>query len=486
MCELLFIVYFTALQQFVERNMRMRCIDSSNLIITSRLLRAVPKVQKKTAHLVPFARTLSKNVQRCSRSDGYDKCRCIHTGTYRAQVDKRLVPGTRSRTCTRTRMGMGINTFSTTTLDAKKVNEFARKNADLARRALEVPEIPISYEMNVNIKNGHDNDCNRHGGGGGNDRIWTWEKYLRFRKWDPQYIDDEMTSSLITHAASFPLTLAAHARGIFDHFISSSSHNQTSEKRQQLNIRLCCVGSRAEANLPDEYWREFLIASNVFNLDSDSDPDNGGTDTSGINEEVPINWTVDFVGPEISSGMKSRQITLPRPESFNKKMFHTSLTMNYHSDYLHGHVFNLYKSASLNHQKGNNKNNRSTSTEDILNLWDGFVLFNPGCGHPHLKKSWKPSLKFILKTKANILMTCHSELDGERDRIALNKLIKKDRMQEEIDDDDNDIANSTDDVIFVDNPFASRMSFEDPFPTNASMGNTHDVRPNHSIYKSNF
>ncbi len=336
-------------------------------------------------------------------------------------------------------------------IDAKIVHKFAKQNADQARNALHVPSIPTPYEF--------DGKHFSSSGDRGTINSFTMNDYLKFRNWDQEYINNDMTNSLISHAITFPLTLARHA----DMF-TISNYTNIEQERSSFNsfkpkkIRLCCVGSRAESNLPDEYWREFLVAYNLFHK-------HRGRGDIHSN----INWVFDFIGPEVSSRMKSCQIKLPDHAT------QTSLTMNYHSKYLHDYILELYKTKQHN-------------TKDILEMYDGFVLFNPGCGHPHLEQGWKPSLEFILRTNRSILLTAHSQLDSERDRNALLRLVNRENNGEILQPSDgagiDEIPDSSPELQYVLNPFASRMSFEDPFPASTE-SEYKFVRPNYAVLRIN-
>lgn len=322
--------------------------------------------------------------------------------------------------------------------DAKVINDYAKKNADLARRALQVPDATIIPSSSSSSLDQSESSASVNTN---TEKPFSLNDYLKWRQWDSAYIDNTMTNALISHAMTFPLTLAYNAH----HFILPH-HQQESLNMQstpsQCNIRLCCVGSRAEANLPDDYWKEFLICSNLLG---------NAYDNTNTNANATVHWTIDCVGPEVSRQMKSRQITLDIPDSNGSKNSHTSLTLNYHSGYLHNYILDMYKSSGK-------------SIDDILTMFDGFILFNPGIGHPHLKKSWKPTMEFILKTKQRFIMTAHSEMDSERDRMVLYELMG--------------FEENTDALNYTLNPFASKMSFEDPFSETV-----HLVRPNYSILR---
>ena len=88
--------------------------------------------------------------------------------------------------------------------------------------------------------------------------------------------------------------------------------------------------------------------------------------------------------------------------------------------------------------------------------YDAFVLFNPGVGHEHLQKDWRPTLDLFLGRASMILWTAHSELDAERDADYLRNSFGVE-------------------VEYSENPFASRIRYQDPFHEN------HLVRPNHYV-----
>jgi hypothetical protein len=56
-------------------------------------------------------------------------------------------------------------------------------------------------------------------------------------------------------------------------------------------------------------------------------------------------------------------------------------------------------------ENGRQTQTKKIITKQLINYWDGFILFNPGIGHDNLKKSWMSTLKFMLKTKKFILTT---------------------------------------------------------------------------------
>ena len=260
------------------------------------------------------------------------------------------------------------------------------------------------------------------------------ERYITWRGWNIDSIlrehslDDsdkmlfDASIGLLSHPLTFQLTLARNWQTLCSSSSSSCS-----------NVRLCCVGARAECTLPDEYWRELLIATLATDVECND----------------MRQFTIDFIGPDVPPELNSKTITLGNGVDLSK----SELMMNFHSSFLHEVVLKLLKSQQI-------------GTDQIRNLWDAYVLFNPGLGHPHLTKQWKPTLKFLIRTGKPILFTAHSSIDAERDRLVLEQLLLADHNN----------YNQT--VEYQSNPYASRMEFVEPF----SKEYVHIVSPNHSFF----
>jgi hypothetical protein len=108
-----------------------------------------------------------------------------------------------------------------------------------------------------------------------------------------------------------------------------------------------------------------------------------------------------------------------------------------------------------------------------LKQWHGFILFNPGCGHDNLSKSWKPTLGFLNKTKRPLIVTAHSTLDAQRDLKVFQ------RFKTAGDGGERNMKVSKYQI----NPWASRMMYLDPIQEKEEMKQSgpHWVRPNHSV-----
>jgi len=320
---------------------------------------------------------------------------------------------------------------------------FANEHPDVARELVKVPQ---HYPTHNTILSK-------------NEKL---EDYLTWRGWDIKGIlhrhelDNENMNSaavgLLSHPLTFPLTLGRY----ISEMVSHDNTNYDVNGQEKKDIRICCVGARAEATLPDEYWRELLIAAFV---------------------ESSI--TIDFIGPDIPSNLiSSKTISLLDNHNNNEDVHihqhnKSKLTMNYHKSYLHDVILKLLKSL---HEQQKDTLQPSERTEKIRNIWDGYVLFNPGIGHPNLQKDWTPTLKFLIETSKPILFTSHSTIDADRDSKVLEKMLM------------NDNGNNCGRIVeYKTNPYASRMKFVDPFPTSPNSDDTsvHLVRPNDQIFLLN-
>jgi len=149
---------------------------------------------------------------------------------------------------------------------------FAKEYPDVARQLLKVPPHYPTHNNSTTLMQSKDEKL---------------EDYLIWRGWNIKGIlhlhklDNESTNSaavgLLSHPLTFPLTLGR--------YISEIVSNDSTNYEQKKDIRICCVGARAEATLPDDYWREFLIAA------------------SSVVSESSI--TIDFIGPDIPSNLNS-------------------------------------------------------------------------------------------------------------------------------------------------------------------------------------
>ena len=118
----------------------------------------------------------------------------------------------------------------------------------------------------------------------------------------------------------------------------------------------------------------------------------------------------------------------------------------------------------------------------------GYVLFNPGIGHPNLAKGWIPTLRYVINTRRPVLITAHSRLDTERDwsvlKATLLDLGQDERLQRCCGHSDDDGEQNP----YRLNPFASRLDYEDPCCEAAGLhlGNGKEDGSNHMYVRPNM
>ncbi|KAL7527405.1 hypothetical protein ACHAXR_001944 [Thalassiosira sp. AJA248-18] len=369
------------------------------------------------------------------------------------------------------RRGTSFASDASYSVDDCPYRAFAKKHPEAARRVLTVP--PFSDKNYMSTKNAlhafsySDVDTNE----GGSQPVLlpkeTLENYLQWRGWNIEGIlqeyklgDDLLHSAvgLLSHTLTFPLTLGRYAKAF--HSPSFSEYLADGKVRKDHNFRRCCVvGARAECTLPDEFWKEFHVATMPISM--------AHNDRTSQHTEEPFHFIIDFVGPDVPSHLKSKTISLGGDgESSQQNAQKCVLTMNYHTSFLHEVVLKFLKSS---HATSNGDiQSSSNRTEQIRQFWDGFVLFNPGLGHPNLAAQWKPTLKFLIGTGKPILFTAHSTVDAERDRVVIEEELL--------------VADRGGSVEYNINPFASRMGFVDPITSPGMEGVVHVVRPNDSTF----
>lgn len=222
------------------------------------------------------------------------------------------------------------------------------------------------------------------------------EQYLKMRRWKfPVEASEDLkfAKALVSHVLSAPLTMAAH---LLDQLVLPGSQWQ-----KPRTLRWACIGARAEASLPVEYWKEIAIIRHWYN-------------------QEPFQLELVFIGPEVP---RRPSMILPCGDSSTLKL---------------KWVVGTFHSISNN-----------TGSMNIVRLFDAFIMLNPGLGHDHLKEGWTPTLELILEGIESerlgpLLLTAHSKLDAERDTQRLLHFCK--------------VA-----PIYEENEFASQVTYRDPF-----------------------
>jgi hypothetical protein len=279
-------------------------------------------------------------------------------------------------------------------------------------------------------------------------QIRSLDDYWQWRRWEFPVEDSSEAAELVhakalaSHVLSAPLTLATQ-------LLSPKSDSSSSPRKQQRHQQWCCIGARAEADLPLEYWKEMLVLGMA------------AAAAENDNDDIPLHLTLDFIGPEI---VQRPPVQLEYEQS------------TLHIRWLFAGKFHEWAAAQQQQPAS------STSMAALLISYDAYILMNPGLGHAHLKKDWKPTLDLLLSTRSDamleegqpegyqqrrpptILLTAHSQLDAERDAALLTQECSSSQ------------STTTQRIIsYAENPFASRIVYQDPFDAQ------HMVRPNHYL-----
>lgn len=245
---------------------------------------------------------------------------------------------------------------------------WAKEHADVAQATLMPPPLSALSLADRPPQQTQENDWNG-----------SLENFLNVRKWKLDQVPGESRShalAIISHVLSAPLSLASH--------LSLTTLTKSPS-------RWCCIGARAEASLPLEYWKEIMLVIDAFS-------------------DTPVDIELVFVGPEC---LKRPPVTL--------RVLTTSLTLSWPFQGKY-HEF---------------------ITQDPV-PFDAYILLNPGIGHSHLRAEWAPTLDVLFREGKPMLFTSHSQLDAERDRSELETQYS--------------VAS-----VYKSNPFASRISYQDPF-----------------------
>jgi hypothetical protein len=297
--------------------------------------------------------------------------------------------------------------------------------------------------------------------------INTLEMYLQHRNWkipDHNASDKEAAIGLVSYPLTYPLTLGYFMTNIITK--TNLSCSITAQYGTTTNpIRICCIGARAEATLPEPFWKELLIST------------------------FPLSWDITFIGPEVIPSKKKNiqdklvnntdDLTLLSSVN-NSDQF---LRLSFHHGYFHDYITTIKKQNNSKTKTTTTANNNSShdlpsSTNVIISeTWDGAVLFNPGIGHPHLQKKWEGTMKLLIQSNIPLLLTAHNQVDCDRDLQALKEIIIPTASRPSFslfnNDDDDDDDDTDAHLGYRTNPWSSRMDVTDPLdPTAAQLVRT--------------
>jgi hypothetical protein len=212
-------------------------------------------------------------------------------------------------------------------------------------------------------------------------------------------------------------------------------------------IRICCVGARAEATLPEPFWKELLIST------------------------FPLSWDITFIGPEV---------IIPKGQSKIIKLVHKSdngdnerqfLRLSFHRCYFEDYI------ATATNQSNTTPPSEKNNHEEILpsDMWSGAVLFNPGIGHTYLQKKWVGTMQLLIQSNIPLLITAHNQADCDRDLEALNEIVQ---TVGSANCDNNTSQNRISlPLSYITNPWSSQQDVVDPLNPTA----TQSVRTNSHV-----
>ena len=306
---------------------------------------------------------------------------------------------------------------------------WAQDNPDVARACLTVPEPTRTTPLHS---------------------IGSLDGFLDYRGY---HVPNEHVRKLLSHTLSAPLTWASSVTRGTDK--DSSSSSSSSSSIAMLPHRWCCVGARAEATLPPQWWNESLV------LLQQQQHDNHLND-SIIEQEtehswMTTNWSIDFVGPDVvprKNPVRTSAIAPPTDKEKEQQQQQQESTLSLRWTY-RGFLHDFLPSNNNNNNNNNNDSSSSNSDDTVVDTdktrtvpLDGFILFNPGFGHPDHREGWKPTLERMVETGKPIRLTAHSEFDAERDLESWHQQFGHDTSLT---------------LEYRPNAFASQIAYNDPF-----------------------
>lgn len=264
----------------------------------------------------------------------------------------------------------------------------------------------------------------------------TLEKYLQYRNWAIPYhntLDKEASISLVSYPLTYPLTLGYfYCKQIINTKIIAAQYGMATKP-----IRICCIGARAEATLPEPFWKELLIST------------------------YPLSWDITFIGPEVIQPKEQCKIIKLAHEGDNADFFERQfLRLSFHRCYFEDYISTV-----------NKQNNTSNVISD---LWSGAVLFNPGFGHTYLKDKWVGTMQLLFRSHIPLLITAHNQLDCDRDLEALRGIFQSVGPANFYNHSQNRIYLP---LGYVVNPWSSQLDVVDPLHPTA----TQSVRTNSHV-----
>lgn len=202
---------------------------------------------------------------------------------------------------------------------------------------------------------------------------------------------------------------------------SNNTGNSSSDGGGGRALAIVCLGARAESTMPPAFWREALFA------------------LPGVSH-----FSLHLIGPELGvppgvaagPGQQGGQPTTGRDGesksgrdatcSLSSTATHATVLLVGGRTLEVGWTRAVLGRAAAGEEEQEAVGSVATAAaaataaaEKAVADADAFVLFNPGLGHPHLRRGWAGALERLLDTGKPIVVSCHSEKDLERDASLL-------------------------------------------------------------------
>ena len=359
------------------------------------------------------------------------------------------------------------------------------ENRVVASDCLNVPALPCPQMMHVT--------STPHG-------VRNWDEYWTHRKWIfPETLKDETErdhgQALVSHVMSAPMTIFSMLDLLLEASMTVTTSIKVLANQSKVKVRWCCIGARAEASLPMQYWQEMIDMIHVSRLvalrQHTIDRQDGTNNRMREMIPKPLDITLDFIGPE----MNVHPTIVLHP---SKLLPHGDFVSDDATQSPFTTCTIRWKHKGVYHTHFNEMNERDDGPDKD---YDAFILFNPGIAHPYLQELWKPTLQIIFEQyfrirstsvdSCAILLTAHSKIDALRDSALLQRYMSS---LKEYNTDEYHIKATTSSIenessanhvpgtlnYYFENPFASRIYYQDPIGQEQS-NIPHIVRPNHYV-----
>ncbi|CAH0478304.1 unnamed protein product [Peronospora belbahrii] len=195
--------------------------------------------------------------------------------------------------------------------------------------------------------------------------LTSWMDYFKLYRPTQRWLEDQRALRLLSSAYSYVMTL--------NRYLPELIEMDNTDSRPKL-IELHVIGARAEAMMPRYLWKELSCFNPGWQFK-----------IKLVGDHVPI--------------MSVRKKTHTTMEKTNEKIRLEMINGLYHK-----------------------------IEPSMLGTPDAFVLYNPGIGHPRLRKNWDLTIQALLVSCKPLLITSFSLEDQQRDIAALHDIVASSTM----------------------------------------------------------